>query len=111
MKYMRAARDVVHKLRRHPKANEVNVSNDWIREYFVTKNLKQESYLKHLYNHEDYAKYVSTTDERELNKFEKEILGQIEGGKDLYDFIWNKCTDKEKYLLYDFAYDGLMNYK
>jgi hypothetical protein len=111
MKYLPAARDVVHRLRRQRKVNAANGSNDWISEYFAANNPTRESYLKQLYTHDDYAKYVTTTDEKELNKFEKALLSDVEKGKGLYDFIWSKCTNKEKYLLYDYAHDGLVNYK
>ena len=31
--------------------------------------------------------------------------------KRFYSFIWRKCSDKEKYLMNNFAKEGLMNYK
>jgi hypothetical protein len=111
MKYLPAARDVVHKLRRPQKADVTNTSTDWISEYFVVKNVDRHNFLKHLYNQQDYSAYVSSTNEKDLNKFEKDILSHIEAGQGLYDYIWGKCNDKEKYLMYDFAHDGLINYK
>jgi len=123
LKYLSVARDVVHKLRRLARASANNetannetqaadvTNRDWISEYFASKNIKRESVLKYYYTHENYGPYTAATNPRELNKFEKEVLGHIEGGKDLYEFIWNKCSEKEKYLLYDYANDGLINYK
>ncbi|HET9430862.1 MAG TPA: hypothetical protein VFO70_06785, partial [Chitinophagaceae bacterium] len=43
--------------------------------------------------------------------YEKEIIMATEEYRGLYDFIWNKCNGKEKYLLYNFARYGLMNFK
>ena len=37
-----------------------------------------------------------------------DIKGRL---KDFYDFIWQKLSDKEKYLLNDFAQDNLINFK
>lgn len=42
---------------------------------------------------------------------EEEIMNRIALYKKLYEFIWRDCSAKERYLLYDFARDGLMNFK
>lgn len=47
----------------------------------------------------------------EIIRKEEEIIFLIEPYKDFYNFIWQKCSDEEKYLLYGFANEGLMNFK
>lgn len=42
---------------------------------------------------------------------EKAILEAMVRYDKFYSIIWQKCTDKEKYLLFDFAGDGFVNYK
>ncbi|MGZ5133889.1 MAG: cache domain-containing protein [Flavitalea sp.] len=56
-------------------------------------------------------RYSVSSSEAELNAYEKELLQQVRTCIHVYDKIWKKCTEKEKYLLFDFAHDGLINYK
>ncbi|NEU09715.1 hypothetical protein GZH53_15410 [Flavihumibacter sp. R14] len=42
---------------------------------------------------------------------ERRIFEKSRKYQQLYDFIWENCSDKEKYLLVDFAQDELMNHK
>lgn len=56
----------------------------------------------------DEAAYNSSND---LNDAERRIIDEGKKYEKLYDGIWEKCSEKEKYLLFDFARDGLMNHK
>jgi hypothetical protein len=42
---------------------------------------------------------------------EKDMIDALKKLKPFYDFLWQKCTEKEKYILLDFAKDGLVNFK
>jgi hypothetical protein len=64
-----------------------------------------------LYYCGDYSQYSVNKSQEELNKQEKEVLKLVRKGRRLYDYIWEQCSDKEKYLLFDFAFDGLINFK
>lgn len=71
----------------------------------------EEKAIQSLYSAIKYREYITSIDPVELSKFENELLREIKNGQDLYSYIWKKCSDKEKYLLFDFATDGLINYK
>jgi hypothetical protein len=58
-----------------------------------------------------YEKYAYTTNRAALDLYEKEILEQVRSRKSFYEFVWDKLIKKERYLLLDFAQDGLLNYK
>jgi hypothetical protein len=59
----------------------------------------------------EYHYYVPDRSNKEIYKQEKDMI-DIKGRlKDFYDFIWQKLSDKEKYLLNDFAQDNLINFK
>lgn len=47
----------------------------------------------------------------ELGKREKEAARAVRRGEIDYEYKWRKRRPKEQYLLYDFAHDGLFNYK
>jgi hypothetical protein len=47
----------------------------------------------------------------DLSDAEKKIVDEGKEYEKLYDDIWEKCSEKERYLLFDFAQDGLMNHK
>jgi hypothetical protein len=59
----------------------------------------------------EYDKYLPGADDEEIYRYEKEIIETIQKFRRFYDFIWGICSDKEKYLLFDFARDGLINFK
>ncbi|HEX5025475.1 MAG TPA: hypothetical protein VFV68_09385, partial [Agriterribacter sp.] len=42
---------------------------------------------------------------------EEQMMNRVSNYKKLYEFIWRDCSAKEKHMLYDFASDGLMNFK
>jgi hypothetical protein len=57
------------------------------------------------------SKYPVNIHKSSLNQLEKEILEKVRDCSKAFGQIWDNCTDKEKYLIYDFAADGLINYK
>ncbi|MDB5285538.1 MAG: hypothetical protein JWR05_487, partial [Mucilaginibacter sp.] len=48
---------------------------------------------------------------QDLSGDEMRIIDEGKKYEKLYDGVWEKCSEKEKYLLFDFARDGLMNHK
>jgi len=51
------------------------------------------------------------TDEGQIEKLENVILFNQAHFHYLYEQLWKKCDEKEKYFLYDMAKDGFTNYK
>jgi len=41
---------------------------------------------------------------------ERKVIELLKIHRRYYKEIWNQCSEKEKYLLFDFAHDGLLNY-
>lgn len=58
-----------------------------------------------------YNYYTPDRSEEKLATYEREVLQVIRRGRPFYQQLWDHLTDKEKYLLYDFAHDGLLNFK
>jgi len=73
----------------------------------------KESLLKNerLYTPALYKEYSIHCDDRKLLDHEKELVDDMIRGKEFYNYVWNNCTEKEKFLLYRFAEDGTINYK
>jgi len=65
--------------------------------------------IKNLRNEYDY--YMPAQSNKEIYKQEKVMIDTNASLKVFYDFIWQKLTEKEKYLLLDFALDNLINFK
>ncbi|HEV8287154.1 MAG TPA: hypothetical protein VGQ09_22750 [Chitinophagaceae bacterium] len=64
-----------------------------------------------LYTPVRYKEYSAHCDPNKLLEYEKELVDDLKNGKELYNYVWNSCTEKEKFLLYGFAVDGTINYK
>ena len=64
-----------------------------------------------LFNPSRYQLFSNTFMDDKLLEFEKEIVQDIYEGNKLYEGIWNNCSKKEKYLIYGFAREGVINYK
>ena len=64
-----------------------------------------------LYTPAGYKEYSTRCDPKKLLEYEKGLVNDIKNGKELYNYVWNSCTEKEKFLLYGFAVDGTINYK
>jgi len=64
-----------------------------------------------LYTPQRYKDYTRHCDREELLIYEKELVGDMNNGKELFNYVWDNCTEKEKFLLYGFAHDGTINYK
>ena len=64
-----------------------------------------------LYTAASYKNYSTTSSPEELLGYEKEAVQDLREGRELYNCIWNDCSAKEKFLLYGFATDGIVNYK
>jgi hypothetical protein len=59
----------------------------------------------------EYGYYIPLQKNKEIYKLEKDMIDIKARLKVFYDFIWQKQTEKEKYLLFDFAQDSLVNFK
>lgn len=87
--------------------------NAWLR-----INLHQIFLIKHIYGKKDppvsfnpLADNTTSPNQQELYEQEEAIVTDIDDNKWLYNERWKKCTEKEKFLLYNMARDGLINYK
>lgn len=60
---------------------------------------------------EEHKYYRPATDSIALYQQEKTMIESLEKYKDFYNFIWNKCTDNQKYLLMNLAQSGFANFK
>ena len=49
--------------------------------------------------------------EYRIDDRERAIMKNVDRHRSFFEFLWENCSDKEKFLLFDFALDGLMNYK
>lgn len=65
--------------------------------------------VKNIRNEHGY--YVPAQSNKEIYKQEKDMIDVKATLKVFYDFIWEKLTEKEKYVLLDFAQDSLVNFK
>jgi hypothetical protein len=48
-------------------------------------------------------------DDKEVYLYEQQLISAISKYNSFYSFIWRRCSDRQKYLLYQFARHGLMN--
>jgi hypothetical protein len=64
-----------------------------------------------LYTPALYKDYSTHCDALTLLKYEQQLVEDLENGKELYTHVWSDSTEKEKFLLYGFAIDGIVNYK
>jgi hypothetical protein len=74
--------------------------------------------VRHIYGKKNYpvstgayADDIDYLNREKMYLFEEAIVDDIGNSKWLYNDRWEKCTEKEKFLLYNIARDGLMNYK
>ncbi len=58
-----------------------------------------------------YDTYTTDRNRQNLVIYERDVLQVVRKGESFYEEIWSESTDKEKYLLHDFAQDGLLNYR
>ena len=59
-------------------------------------------------------KYRIPFDKKDLASIanaERELISEIEKHELFYKYIWKECKEKEKYLLYNFSRDGMLNFK
>lgn len=68
-----------------------------------------EDYVKKLTSEYDY--FTPVAKNKVIYKQEKDIIDAVKKLRPFYDFMWQKCSEREKYLLFDFAKDSLVNYK
>ncbi len=79
--------------------------------YFEGKAIADEEMVRRLYSSAKYIDYTSHCAKEKLLEYEEEIVDDLKNGKEFYEYVWKNCSEKEKYLLYDHAQDGLINYK
>jgi hypothetical protein len=60
---------------------------------------------------EEYLIWDGGRQLRDLGQMEIELTNRTEIMRPWFDCIWKECDDHEKFLLFDLAEDGLMNYK
>lgn len=99
IKYINSAKDIGHL--------KLKVVNDYNAKVSPGDCIKDDE----IFAHHNYKNYTVNTEENVLNRYEKEVLATVQKGRGLYDYIWKECSQKEQYLLYDFARDGLVNFK
>ncbi|MEP6595215.1 MAG: hypothetical protein ABJA71_04675 [Ginsengibacter sp.] len=59
----------------------------------------------------EYDHYIPPDTRKEIYEQEREMINAVKKYKTFYDFIWQKRSEREKYMLLDFAQDNLMNFK
>lgn len=81
-------------------------------------NLHQIFLIKHIYGKKDpplsFSPFTDDTicpNREKLYQMEEAIVDDINDKEDKYAEIWKHCTEKEQFLLYNMARDGLINYK
>ncbi|MDB4999770.1 MAG: hypothetical protein JWR76_847 [Mucilaginibacter sp.] len=100
----------------------INVDIIFLRKYLRTAPLDSKDSLINKYyatseavkaNNSKAGEYdlASCNSSYDLSGDERRIIDEGKKYEKLYDGIWEKCSEKEKYLLFDFARDGLMNHK
>jgi len=82
-----------------------------IADYFAGKKIPDEEAFRRVYSSARYQDYIVQCDKSKLLEYEEEVVADMQNGKDLYEYVWKKCSEKERYLLFDYAQDGLINYK
>ncbi|MCM5527603.1 hypothetical protein [Parasegetibacter sp. NRK P23] len=61
---------------------------------------------------ESFDAFLNTgSPEYRIDDRERAIMKNVDRHRSFFEFLWENCSDKEKFLLFDFALDGLMNYK
>jgi hypothetical protein len=55
--------------------------------------------------------YQPVNDDAIMNVYEQSTIEKLRIGRNYYAYVLNKCTSPEKYLLYNFALNGFINYK
>jgi hypothetical protein len=96
---------------RSTKFLKTNEKTGLVAAYFEGKAIADQEIVKRIYTSAKYDEYTSHCDKEKLLEYEEEIVEDLKNGKGLYEYVWKNCSDKEKYLLYDHAQDGLINYK
>ncbi|MGV3765543.1 MAG: hypothetical protein ACO1NW_05415 [Chitinophagaceae bacterium] len=61
---------------------------------------------------ESFDAFLNTgSPQHHIDDRERAIMKNVDRHRSFFEFLWENCSDKEKFLLFDFALDGLMNYK
>jgi hypothetical protein len=55
--------------------------------------------------------YTPGPSENKMNEYEQYTISELHDWKAYYEFVLHKCSPSEKYLLYNFAVSGFINYK
>lgn len=81
-------------------------------------NLQQIFLVRHIYGKKNYpvstgayADDANCLNREKMYQLEEKIVDDIANNKWLYSDRWDKCSEKEKFLLFNIARDGLINYK
>ncbi len=94
-----------------PRLHQSTEKTGLIAEYFAGKKVPDEESFRRVYSSERYQDYIVQCDKSKLLEYEEEVVADMQNGKDLYEYVWKNCSEKERYLLFDYAQDGLINYK
>ena len=84
----------------------------------ITKDKQQEGQKKvtddatdSLNSLSDYTRFKLGCSRGELVEYEQKLIRGMEAREVSYLVVWSSLTDKEKFLVYSFARDGIVNYK
>jgi hypothetical protein len=87
--------------------------HEWLR-----INLHQIFLVRHIYGKKNYpfsnggyTDDANCLSREKMYQLEEKIVDDISNSKWLYNERWDKCSEKEKFLLLNIARDGLINYK
>ena len=94
-----------------PRLQQTNDKTGLIADYFAGKKIPDEESFIRVYSSDRYKNYIVQCDKNKLLEYEQEVVADTQNGKDLYEYVWKNCSEKERYLLFDYAQDGLVNYK
>ena len=60
---------------------------------------------------DEYPLFIPTTDSDTIYLQEKNMIDALHKYRNFYNYIWENCSAKEKYLLMDYAKNGFVNFK
>jgi hypothetical protein len=90
----------------------------WGLHAWLRLNLHQIFLVRHIYGKKNYqastgayADDANCLNREKMYQLEEKIVDDIGNSKWMYSDRWEKCSEKEKFLLFNIARDGLINYK
>ena len=97
------------------RSNKDEEDPDWLKQCYKYANLAKAKALLDLGKDEAFSFKKVRNKENVLlkydNNFEEHVLQMQFALEEVFKNIWQRCSDEEKFCLYDFAEDGFTNYK